>query len=51
MDVTCYECNQDTTHQFYGTDDVPDEAWSGQPIWECRVCEATRYGPAPDDTQ
>ena len=51
MDLTCHECDQDTTHQFHGTDDVPDEVWSGQPIWECRVCGVTRYGPAPDDIQ
>lgn len=51
MDLTCRECDQDTTHQFHGSDDVPDEAWSGQSIWECRVCGATRYGPAPDDGQ
>ena len=51
MDLTYYKCDQNTTHQFHGTDDVPDEAWSGQPIWKCRVCGATRYSPAPDDTQ
>ena len=50
-DLICRECDRDTAHQFQSVEKVPDETWSGQSIWECRVCGANRYGPAPDDAQ
>ena len=43
--LTCRECDRDTTHHFQSVEKIPDETWSGQPIWECQVCGANRYGP------
>ena len=48
--LTCRECDRDTTHQFQSVEEIPDETWPGQPIWECRVCGANRYGPDPGPT-
>ncbi|ELY99601.1 biosurfactant protein 1 [Natrialba aegyptia] len=39
-------CERVTDHRFKAYESVPDEAWTGQPIWECRVCGSTRYGPS-----
>jgi len=33
-----------TDHRFKTHESVPDEAWTRQPIWECQVCGAARYG-------
>jgi len=35
-----------TDHQFKIHESVPAAAWTGQPIWECRVCGSARYGPS-----
>ena len=43
--LNCQNCGRATDHWFKTHESVPDEAWTGQPIWECRVCDAARYGP------
>ncbi|ESP86841.1 hypothetical protein K933_17197 [Candidatus Halobonum tyrrellensis G22] len=48
--LTCHECDRERAHQFQSVEEIPDETWSGQPIWECRVCGANRYGPDPEST-
>ena len=44
----CRECNRETEHRFNGFEDVPDDEWAGQPMWECQVCGTPRYGPEPE---
>ncbi|WP_246310484.1 biosurfactant protein 1 [Halorarum halophilum] len=44
--LNCQNCGQATDHRFKTHESVPDETWTGQPIWECRVCGAARYGPS-----
>jgi len=44
--LDCQTCGRTTAHRFKTHESVPDEAWTGQPIWECRVCGAARYGPS-----
>jgi len=46
--MECWECEQETEHCFNEFESLPSEQWSGQPIWECRVCGNPRYGPQPD---
>ena len=46
QELECQTCGRATDHRFKTHESVPDEAWTGQPIWECRVCDATRYGPS-----
>jgi predicted nucleic acid-binding Zn ribbon protein len=43
----CWECDRETEHRFDEFESLPSEDWSGQPIWECRVCGNPRYGPQP----
>ena len=43
--LDCQDCKRTTDHRFKTHESVPDEAWTGQPIWECQVCGAARYGP------
>jgi len=43
--LDCQSCGRATDHRFKTYESVPDEAWTGQPIWECRVCGAARYRP------
>ncbi|WP_115864221.1 biosurfactant protein 1 [Halorussus litoreus] len=49
--LECRECNRETEHRFNGFEDVPDDEWTGQPMWECQVCGTSRYGPEPDADQ
>ncbi len=44
--LDCQNCGRATDHRFKTHESVPDEAWTGQPIWECRVCGTGRYGPS-----
>jgi hypothetical protein len=44
----CQDCGRATDHQFETHESIPDETWTGQPIWECNVCGTARYGPAPE---
>ena len=44
--LDCQTCERATGHRFKTHESVPDEAWTGQPIWECRVCGSARYGPS-----
>ncbi|WP_201289628.1 biosurfactant protein 1 [Halobaculum saliterrae] len=46
QNLDCRDCGRATAHRFKTHESVPDEAWSGQPIWECQVCGAARYGPS-----
>jgi len=45
QELDCQTCGRATDHRFKTNESVPDEAWTGQPIWECRVCGSARYGP------
>jgi len=49
--LECRECDRDTWHRFLDFETVPDDEWSGQPIWECQVCSTPRYGPEPKADQ
>jgi hypothetical protein len=46
--MECWECDRETEHRFNEFESLPSEDWSGQPIWECRVCGNPRYGPQPE---
>jgi len=46
--LECWECDRVTEHRFVEFESLPSEDWSGQPIWECRVCGTPRYGPQPE---
>lgn len=46
--LQCRQCARETAHRFTTRESVPDDAWTGHPIWECEVCSAARYGPAPE---
>ncbi|MFC6890314.1 hypothetical protein [Halorubrum trueperi] len=46
--LDCQDCGRATDHQFETHESIPDETWTGQPIWECQVCGTARYGPAPE---
>jgi len=37
QDLDCQACGRATDHQFKIHESVPAAAWTGQPIWECRV--------------
>ncbi|MFC7079467.1 hypothetical protein [Halorussus caseinilyticus] len=45
--LECRECDRNTRHRFLDFETVPDDEWSGQPMWECHVCGMPRYGPEP----
>ncbi|ALG83163.1 hypothetical protein HLASA_3095 (plasmid) [Halanaeroarchaeum sulfurireducens] len=49
--LECRECNRETEHRFNEFEAVPDNGWTGQPMWECQVCGTPRYGPEPDADQ
>jgi len=36
--LDCQDCGRATDHQFETHESIPDETWTGQPIWECQVC-------------
>ena len=46
--MECWECDRETEHRFDEFESLPSADWSGQPIWECRVCGNPRYGPQPE---
>jgi ribosomal protein L37AE/L43A len=46
QELDCQNCGRATDHRFKTHESVPDEAWTGQPIWECRMCGSARYGPS-----
>ena len=46
QELDCQNCERVTDHRFKTHESVPDEVWTGQPIWECQVCGAARYGPS-----
>jgi len=46
--LECQHCTKETEHRFRTRESLPDETWTGQPIWECQVCGTGRYGPAPE---
>lgn len=46
--LRCHDCDRSTVQDFVGYDDGPYTAAPGQPIWQCRTCDAHRYGPMPD---
>jgi len=46
--LECRECDRETEHRFREFEDVPDDEWTGQPMWECQVCGTPRYGPEPE---
>jgi len=46
QELDCQNCGRATDHRFKTHESIPDEAWTGQPIWECRVCGSARYGPS-----
>ncbi|UTF55596.1 DUF6036 family nucleotidyltransferase [Natronosalvus rutilus] len=45
--LDCRTCDRKTDHQFQEFKSLPDETWSGQPRWECQVCQSPRHGPNP----
>jgi len=45
--LECGQCGRKTEHQFQELESLPDDEWSGQPMWECQVCQSPRYGPNP----
>ena len=46
--LKCQHCTTETEHRFNTHESLPDDTWTGQPIWECQVCGTGRYGPAPE---
>jgi len=46
QELDCETCGRATDHRFKTRESLPDEAWTGQLIWECRVCGSARYGPS-----
>ncbi|WP_224338444.1 hypothetical protein [Haloprofundus halobius] len=46
--LECRKCGRKTEHQFQEFETVPDDEWSGQPMWECQVCQSPRHGPTPE---
>ncbi|XVH33837.1 hypothetical protein ACNS7O_18410 (plasmid) [Haloferacaceae archaeon DSL9] len=46
--LDCRGCDRTTVHRFQEFEAVPAENWSGQPMWECQVCQSPRHGPAPE---
>jgi len=49
--LECRECDRETEHRFRDFEAVPDDEWTGQPLWECQVCGTPRYGPEPESDQ
>jgi len=46
--LECCKCGRKTEHQFKEFESLPDDEWSGQPMWECQVCQSPRHGPDPE---
>jgi len=49
--LECRECGRETKHRFREFEAVPDDEWTGQPMWECQRCGTPRYGPEPEAGQ
>ena len=49
--LKCRECDRETKHRFREFEAVPDDEWTGQPMWECQRCGTPRYGPEPEAGQ
>ncbi|WP_042661771.1 hypothetical protein [Haloferax sp. ATB1] len=49
--LECRECGRETEHRFREFEDVPDNDWTGQPLWGCQRCGTPRYGPEPEAGQ
>jgi hypothetical protein len=47
VQLECHHCDSETGHRFTTYESLPDDTWSGHPIWECRECGACRHGPEP----
>ncbi|WP_254538712.1 hypothetical protein [Halomarina litorea] len=47
--LDCRECARSTDHRFCSIEELPNEHWSGQPVWGCQRCGTHRYGPHPSD--
>ncbi|WP_254547385.1 hypothetical protein [Halomarina pelagica] len=45
--LDCRSCDRTTVHQFQEFESVPAANWTGQPMWECQVCQLPRHGPDP----
>ena len=46
--LECRACGCETVHRFLEFEKVPDDRWSGKPLWKCQRCGSPRYGPEPD---
>jgi ribosomal protein S14 len=46
--LECREYGRETEHRFREFETVPDDEWTGQPIWDCQRCGTPRYGPEPE---
>nr|WP_233340547.1 hypothetical protein [Haloprofundus sp. MHR1] len=46
--LECRKCGRMTEHQFQEFESIPADEWSGQPMWECQVCQSPRHGPDPE---
>jgi len=49
--LECRECGRETEHRFREFEAVPDNDWTGQPLWDCQRCGTSRYGPEPEASQ
>ena len=49
--LECRECGRVTEHRFREFETVPDDEWTGQPMWDCQRCGTPRYGPEPEAGQ
>jgi rubrerythrin len=45
QELDCQDCGRATDHRFKAHESIPDEAWTGQSIWECQMCGTVRHGP------
>ncbi|WP_181692674.1 hypothetical protein [Natronomonas sp. LN261] len=46
--IHCRRCEETTPHRFSGHEQLPEEAWDGNPIWQCQACGTARFGPVPE---
>ena len=46
--IHCRRCKETTPHRFSDHEQLPEEAWDGNPIWQCQACGTPRFGPAPE---
>ena len=49
--LECGECGRETEHRFREFEAVPDDEWTGQPMWDCQRCGTPRYGPESEAGQ